>query len=658
MLQMETLAKSEGVVAWMLAVCVALNPLVYGQSKATVGAADPVELLELEQAAFRAAVAAAQRAVVQIETFGGLEKVGTELVAEGPTTGVILTSDGWIVSSLFSFRAQPASILVSLPSGKRAAARIAARDFSRELVLLKVDDVQDLPTPAICPREEVIVGQWAIAIGKTYDKQSVTQSAGIISALGRAYGKAIQSDAKISPVNYGGPLVDLRGRVIGILAPISPGTFMEGDSSQLYDSGIGFAIPIQDVLERLPKMQGGENIHSGKLGIVANDQNEMAGPVRIAGSSPGSPAAKAGVRAKDKLIEVNGQPIHILAQLRHALGPTDAGQSIRLAVDRAGKRIDMECVLVESIPTYRQRYLGLRLQENEEGVSVVAVEPESPAHSAGVKAGDWIKQCESEPIKKIRDIRNMVAVAELDRPLQIGVSNSGVERNVAVTAAPWPKPIPNAMPAVFKGVDDSMVCEVIDYTLGDFPNKVFAMIPPQAKQRALGALVIFPEPGEVDRAKVQQLFANFARDYGWIVAVIQSRNPTEWSREEIELSPRLLTKLEEIYRIDPSRVVSAGIGIGGRLAIGAAVMDRPRVVGTCAIGTQVNGLSMRSENSPLQSLQFLFVGKEEDAQEPLTKLDAQGYTANTVSMNEFTAGKWEMIPWEAILRWLEGLGRV
>ena len=145
---------------------------------ATQVAQDSEQLLEKEQIAFRAAVQAVANSVVQIETFGGLERVGQELVAEGPTTGTILSSDGWIISSLFSFRAQPASILVSMPNGKRAAARIVARDFSRELVLLKIDEVSDLPVPAVCPTSEVTVGQWAIALGKTYDNKSVSQSGG------------------------------------------------------------------------------------------------------------------------------------------------------------------------------------------------------------------------------------------------------------------------------------------------------------------------------------------------------------------------------------------------------------------------------------------------------------------------------------------------
>ncbi len=179
------------------------------------------KLLADEQTAFRAAADAAAPAVVQIETFGGMERIGREIISDGPTTGTIVDKDGWIISSLYSFRQQPTSILVVLPDGSRAAARIVARDHSRELVLLKVEAKAELPAATPCPTSEVSVGQWAIGLGRTFERDAVSQSVGIISALDRAYGKAIQTDAKVSPVNYGGPLVDLQGRTIGILAPIS-----------------------------------------------------------------------------------------------------------------------------------------------------------------------------------------------------------------------------------------------------------------------------------------------------------------------------------------------------------------------------------------------------------------------------------------------------
>ena len=620
---------------------------------------DNEQLLEKEQLAFRSAVQAIAGSVVQIETFGGLERVGQELVAEGPTTGTILSSDGWIISSLFSFRAQPASILVSMPDGKRAAARIVARDFSRELVLLKIDDVSDLPVPAVCPISDVTVGQWAIALGKTFDNKSVSQSVGIISALGRAYDKAIQCDAKISPVNYGGPLVDLKGRVIGILAPISPGAFLEGDSSELYDSGIGFAIPMQDVLERLKRMQSGENIRSGKLGVVASDQNEFVGPVKVAGTAPGSPAAKAGVKAGDVLIEAAGKPVRMLAHLRHALGPTDAGQALNIAVDRAGKRLEFECVLAEEIPTYRQRYAGLRLKKLDSGpVEISRVENDSPAAKAGLVVGDRIVECSGEKIVNVADFKRCIAVAEIDNPLRVVVERDSNQREIELPVSLWPKSLPSELPPTPSEIDDSMVCEVVDLTLGDFPNKAFAIVPPLASKRELGLLVLFPEPGEIDRAKVQSLFGSFARDQGWIVAMIPSSNPNNWALEEAELAGRAYGRLENAYKLDSSRIVFGGVGVGGRLGIISAGSDRKRVTGALIIGTDLKSLGLRVENAPFESLQFLFAGKPETLEPVIAKLDENGFWAHVVPMADFASGKWDLIPIEPITRWLEGLGRL
>ena len=87
------------------------------------------------------------------------------------------------------------------------------------------------------------VGQWAIAVGRTFESDRPNMAVGILSALDRVWGKAIQTDAAVSPNNYGGPLVDIRGRVLGVLVPLSPEAADEMAGVEWYDSGIGFAIP-------------------------------------------------------------------------------------------------------------------------------------------------------------------------------------------------------------------------------------------------------------------------------------------------------------------------------------------------------------------------------------------------------------------------------
>lgn len=648
---------------------------VWGWSAASCAFAQTPGLVGLEEVAFQEAVNRVAASVVQIETFGGLERVGDELIAEGPTTGTIVDAEGWIISSLFSFRQQPASILVTLPDGKRVAARIVARDFSRELALLKVEGALALPVAPLAPKSSVVVGSWTVALGKTYDKQSVSQSVGIISAVDRAYGKAIQTDAKVSPINYGGPLIDIAGRIIGILSPISPGTFLEGDSSQLYDSGIGFAIPIEDVVQRLPSMKSGADIRSGKLGVVSGDQNELIGPVRISGTAPGSPAAKAKLQAGDVIIEAGGQPISLLAHLKHALGTVDAGQSINIGVEREGKRIDFAPTLTDEIPVYRRRYLGLRLLEVPTGLEIRAVEPNSPAEKAALRLGETITQCNEQPVKTISELLKVLAVAELDQPLQFQVlpvvaqtvkqtlpeskTDAGAEaRTVEIIATTWPEKLAESLPKIDARVEESMTTEIVDVVLGDFPNKAYAIIPPLADARQLGLLVVFPEPGELERAKTQTYWGEFCRDYGWIVAVVNSGNPQGWSREEVELAGRVIGRLDNTYELDKTRTVIAGLGVGGRIALAASLTESSRVSGTLVVGTELKRFRWPRENAPLQSIDFLIVGEATKVGPIAKSLSDSGYAANILSPNNLDVTKWETLPAVDLHRWLEGLGRL
>src|SRR5262249_47650671 len=147
--------------------------------------------------------------VVQILTQGGAEQVVvgakglTFRKAVGPTTGVIVGGDGYVMSSAFNFVNEPKNILVVVPGNKEPyLARRVATDRSCMLTLLKID-AKGLPVPVAVPRSELRVGQWAIALGRTLDAKRVNPpavSVGIISALGRIWGKAIQTDAKISPI--------------------------------------------------------------------------------------------------------------------------------------------------------------------------------------------------------------------------------------------------------------------------------------------------------------------------------------------------------------------------------------------------------------------------------------------------------------------------
>src|SRR5437773_1034635 len=182
---------------------------------------------DLEKA-MKAAVARVAPGVVQIETSGGTDVIGSGpgqiRKGAGPTTGLIVAPDGYIISSAFNFANKPSLILVAVPNRKeRLPAKVISTDHARVLTLLKVE-ASGLPVPTATPREEIKVGQWSLALGRTWAAadRPPSVSVGIISAVDRIWGRAVQTDAKVSPVNYGGPLVDIAGRVQGVVVAASP----------------------------------------------------------------------------------------------------------------------------------------------------------------------------------------------------------------------------------------------------------------------------------------------------------------------------------------------------------------------------------------------------------------------------------------------------
>src|SRR5438445_8464527 len=215
-----------------------------------------VDLNELQEKAIKAAVQKVAPAVVQIETSGGTDVLsagpgGVLRKGVGPTTGLVVSADGYIISSAFNFANKPSFIIIAIVGQKeRLPAKIVATDQTRMLTLLKVE-AKGLPVPAPTPKKEIKVGQWSVAVGRTLDPQNLDRalsvSVGITSAVNRIWGKAIQTDAKVSPANYGGPLIDVSGRVQGVLVPASPRGAAATAGAEWYESGTGAATPLADI---------------------------------------------------------------------------------------------------------------------------------------------------------------------------------------------------------------------------------------------------------------------------------------------------------------------------------------------------------------------------------------------------------------------------
>ena len=277
------------------AAVVAATALLFAAAAPLVAADD---VSQREEQAIKAAVERVAPSVVRIETFGGLERIGSLLIGTGPTTGLIVSADGYIASSAFNFVQKPSQILVHLPDGTRLPATLVATDHSRMIVLLKVKlpAGKELPVPVAAPQDAIAVGQWSLAVGRTYESAKPSVSVGIISAINRIWGKAMQTDAKISPNNYGGPLVDIEGRVMGVLVPLSPMASDELAGVEWYDSGIGFAVPLEGINKMLPRLEKGEDLYGGLLGISMKGMNIYDDEAELAAVQPNSPAYQAGLK--------------------------------------------------------------------------------------------------------------------------------------------------------------------------------------------------------------------------------------------------------------------------------------------------------------------------------------------------------------------------
>jgi serine protease Do len=257
------------------------------------------------------------------------------LQAQGATTGVVLSADGWILVSRFALNFDPSTVLVTLADGRTFEAERGGEDTSRGLALVRID-ATDLPVPEFVPPAEVRVGSWAIVLGRTFGRSDPSVHLGIVSATDRLFGRALQTDAYTSPANYGGPVIDIDGRVLGISVPLSRAGRDAG--AELYDSGIGFAATVADIGPQLERMRAGEVLHRAWLGVTLKQRYLGPGALVQVLAGDGAPAAAAGLAAGDLIVAVDGVRVRNNDHLQNLIGAKLGGDPAHLEVVRADGR--------------------------------------------------------------------------------------------------------------------------------------------------------------------------------------------------------------------------------------------------------------------------------------------------------------------------------
>jgi len=568
------------------------------------------DLTELEERAMQAAVRRIAPSVVRIETFGGQERVGQILVSQAPTTGLAVAEEGYVISSAFNFIQQPASILVTLPSGKRAAAEIVSRDHSTMLVLLKVSSDEPLVPAAAVPAEAIQVGQWALAVGRTHQADHPSVSVGIISAENRIWGKAIQTDAKISPRNYGGPLVDISGRVLGVLVPLSPQGQSEIAGAEWYDSGIGFAISLSGIYGRLERMKQGD-LQPGVLGISLSGSDPYSGPVEIAACQARSPAYVAGLRAGDEIVRLEGVDIQRPSQLKHVLGTKYAGDEVQLVALRAGERIDVTVELTDKLEPYAHPFLGVLPRRDssleEPGTVIRYVYTDGGAATSGLRADDRIISLNNVEIENAAALRLAIANHEPGETVAVGIARDGTEQEFTVKLGALPTDIPPSLPPARTPLENlnepPPAGGVIEIKVPEEPNECFAYVPEHYDARiSHGVVVYLIAPGAANRDKLVATWKTECDRRNLILLVPQPRVPTRWFPTEVGFIRKALDQISDRFHVDARRIVVCGDQAGGALAYLVAFRQRDVVRGVATLDAALSPRFQPPHNDPVQRL--------------------------------------------------------
>ena len=316
------------------------------------------------------------RSVVSITAFRGADErfpISQEGIARG--SGFVLDGEGHILTNNHVIE-EARQIRVQLAGGVELPATLVGADPATDIALLQVK-AEGLRPAMLGNSDQVLVGEWVMALGSPYGlTNSVTT--GIVSAVGRsgvgdlAYQGYIQTDAAVNPGNSGGPLVNLRGEVIGITSSIM-------SRSGGYD-GISFAIPVNRAKFVIERLKSGGTVVRGYVGALFSDLNDDlvlwvnastnlrvtdvadlrqrlkfgdTGGVFILKVIPGGPAEKSGLRLGDLVTEIDGQAVVSQPDLKERVALLTPGQTVAVKFLRNGKALTAQVEIQQRPPAPR-----------------------------------------------------------------------------------------------------------------------------------------------------------------------------------------------------------------------------------------------------------------------------------------------------------------
>lgn len=360
----------------------------------------------------------------------------------GVGSGFIVTADGYVLTNAHVIDGAD-EVYVTLTDKRELKAKVVGVDKRTDVAVVKIDAPR-LPTIRIGDVGKLKVGEWVMAIGSPFGLEN-TVTAGIVSGKARDTGEEIrfiQTDVAVNPGNSGGPLINMRGEVVGINSQIlsRSGGFM----------GISFSIPIDDAMRVADQLRVGGRVIRGRIGVqiepVSKEVAESLGLGKAQGAvvrmvEPGGPADKAGVEAGDIITKYNGQAVDSAGDLPRMVGATKPGTKSTLQVFRRGASKELTVTVVElesdkpraeapakSESKLASSALGLALSDlssaqrrelklDDGGVMVQDVD--GPAARAGLRAGDVILAIANVKVTDVKQFESVLSKLNRSRPVSV-----------------------------------------------------------------------------------------------------------------------------------------------------------------------------------------------------------------------------------------------
>ena len=369
-------------------------------------------------------------------------------------SGFIYDKRGYIITNHHVIKGAD-EIEVSLPDLNTYPATIVGSDPLIDIAVIKID-AKNLPVAKLGKSSKIKVGEWVLAIGSPFGfDHSVTK--GIVSAISRSlanviYTPFIQTDVPVNPGNSGGPLINLRGEVVGVNSMIlsRTGTY----------SGLSFAIPIDTVITTARKLRENKKIVRGWLGVsiqtISRQLAESFGLRKPSGALvvavvPDSPAERAGFKAGDVILAFNKKKILLSSDLPPIVGasPIKVPFVVNILRDKKKKKLTVRLAELkqdnlalggntpggsQALASYSFYGMTVENTPNGTGVKVIDVQPSSAARKAGIVPGDTILKIRNQNISSARDCRNEVDAIASGTQVPVLVRRGSATIFVAVKA--------------------------------------------------------------------------------------------------------------------------------------------------------------------------------------------------------------------------------